>query len=97
MVCRYPQACPTVRLPRARACSSGHVYARNQDGLLEVLGSVRGFVVETRGGDILSAWLREREHPDDVDDLLRSHPTGQPNGSTVLAVMGTLGSPRYVV
>lgn len=40
MVCRYEQACPAIRLPPARACSSGHVYARNQDGLLEVLGSV---------------------------------------------------------
>lgn len=52
MIRKYEQACLAIRLSLARVCSNEHVYVRNQDELLEVPRSVRGFVVVARDEDI---------------------------------------------
>ena len=54
-------------------------------------------MVTTRGGDTTPAGLRQREHPDDVDDLLRAHPLKQPDSGNFPAAVGESGSSGYIV
>ena len=51
-------------------------------------------MVSTGGRDPSSTGLREREHPDDVNDLLQANATRQSNSGEVVATVGVPGSSR---